>query len=73
MNPVEPRKKRPLEQLEFLFAMIAAVPGILMVTGGRVQNQAQATFRIVVFVVGVIGFVAIKIYQRRKAREAGPR
>ena len=48
--------------------MVAAAPGILMVTGGRVQNRAQAIFRIAIFVVGLLGFIAVKIYQRQKTR-----
>lgn len=61
-------KKKPLQQLELICIMVAAAPGILMFTGGRVQNQAQATFRISIFIVGLLGFIAVKIYQRQKMR-----
>jgi hypothetical protein len=65
-NP--PPKKKPLQQLELICILVAAMPGILMFTGGRVQNRAQAIFRISIFVIGLIGFVAVKIYQRKKIR-----
>jgi hypothetical protein len=65
-NP-EPKKK-PLQQLELICILIAAMPGILMFSSGRVQNRAQAIFRISIFVVGLLGFIAVKIYQRRKMR-----
>jgi len=61
-------KKKPLQQLELICIMIAASPGILMFTGGRVQNREQAIFRISIFVVGLLGFIAVKIYQRQKMR-----
>jgi nitrate reductase NapE component len=63
-----PTRKKPLEFLEFLFVMIALMPGLLMFSAGRVQNHAQAVYRICVFVVGVLGFIAVKLYQRRKMR-----
>lgn len=62
-------KKKPLQQLEFICIFVAAMPGILMLTGGRVHNHAQAVFRMSVFLVGVLGFIAVKIYQRQKMRE----
>jgi hypothetical protein len=61
-------KKKPLQQLELICIMVAAMPGILMFTGGRVQNREQAVFRISIFVLGLLGFVAVKIYQRKKLR-----
>jgi hypothetical protein len=67
MDSQQPKKK-PLQQLELIFIMVAAMPGILMFTGGRVQNQAQAVFRISVLVVGLLGFIAVKIYQQKKLR-----
>jgi hypothetical protein len=67
MDNPEPKKK-PLQQLELLCIFVAAMPGILMFTGGRVQNRAQAIFRISIFVIGVLGFIAVKIYQRQKMR-----
>ena len=69
METQPPKKKKPLQQLELICIMVAAMPGILMFTGGRVQNQAQAVFRISVFVVGLLGFFAVKIYQHKKMRE----
>jgi hypothetical protein len=68
MNNPQP-KKRPLQQLEFICIVVAAMPGILMFTGGRAQNREQAMFRILIFVIGVLGFVAVKIYQQKKQRE----
>ena len=62
-------KKKPLQQLELICILVAAMPGILMFTGGRVQNREQAAFRISVFVIGLLGFVAVKIYQLKKMRE----
>jgi hypothetical protein len=59
-------KKKPLQQLEHLCILVAAMPGILMFTGGRVQNREQAVFRISIFVIGLLGFVAVKIYQHKK-------
>jgi hypothetical protein len=60
----EPQKtKRPLEQLEWVCILIAAMPGLLMFTGGRVKNPEQAAFRISVFLVGAAGYIAVKIYQ----------
>lgn len=61
-------KKKPLQQLELICIMVAAMPGILMFTGGRVQNREQAVYRISIFVLGLLGFVAVKIYQRKKLR-----
>jgi len=61
-------KKKPLQQLELIFILVAAMPGILMFTGGRVQNREQAVFRISIFVIGLLGFVAVKIYQHKKMR-----
>ena len=69
METQQPKKKKPLQQFELICIMVAAMPGILMFTGGRVQNQAQAVFRISVFVVGLLGFIAVKIYQHKKMRE----
>jgi hypothetical protein len=65
-NP-NPRKK-PLQQLEIVCAMVAAMPGLLRFTGGPVQNSTQATFRISLFVIGLCGYIAVKIYQHKKAR-----
>ena len=67
MQTPEPKKK-PLQQLELICILVATMPGILMFTGGRVQNQAQAAFRISIFLVGLLGFIAVKIYQRQKMR-----
>ena len=61
--------KKSLQQLELICVIVAAMPGILMLTSGRVQNRPQAIFRIAVFLTGVIGFIAVKIYQREKTRE----
>jgi len=61
-------KKKPLQQLELICILVAAMPGILMFTGGRVQNRAQAIFRILIFVIGLLGFIAVKIYQQKKMR-----
>jgi hypothetical protein len=63
-----PKKKKPLEMLEFICIMVAAMPGILLFNGGRVQNRPQAVFRISIFVIGVLGFIVVKIYQRKRMR-----
>ena len=69
-----PRTTRPLEQLEPLCITVAGLPGILFFVLGTPTNSADATFRIVAivigFVVGLGGFTAIKVYQRRKAGPA---
>ena len=57
------KKKRPLEQLEWVCILVAAMPGLLMFTGGPVKNPEQAAFRISVFLVGAAGYIAVKIYQ----------
>lgn len=67
MDNPEPKKK-PLQQLERVCIFVAAMPGVLMLTGGRVQNRQQAIFRISIFVLGLLGFMAVKIYQRLKMR-----
>jgi hypothetical protein len=64
-----PKPKKPLQQLEIICLVIAASPGLLLLTGGRVQNHAQAIFRLSVFVVGLMGFIAIKIYQHSRKEE----
>jgi hypothetical protein len=61
-------KKRPLEQLELICIVVAAMPGILMLTGGPIQNRAQAVFRVSIFVVGLLGYIAVKIYRHKKPR-----
>lgn len=61
-------KKKPLQQLEIICVMIAAMPGLLLLSGGKVQNRSQAVFRISLFVVGLLGFIAVKIYQHKKVR-----
>ena len=66
-SALQPKAKRPLEQLEFICILLVAMPGILMLTGGRVQNRAQAVFRIAVTVVGLLGYGAIRLYQRKQA------
>ena len=68
-SPAPKKKKKPLEHLEFICIFVAAMPGILMFTGGRVQNRAQAVFRIAIFVLGLFGYIAVKIYQRQKMRD----
>ncbi len=64
------RPKKPLEQPMVCFA-VAAVPSFVFALG-RPQGSADATFRvvtiIVAWVVGIAGFVGIKLYQRAKAR-----
>jgi len=62
-SPVTPplKKKKPLEQFEFICIMVAAMPGILLFTGGRVQNGAQAVFRISIFVIGLLSYIAINL------------
>ena len=65
------KAKKPLEQFELICILVAAMPGILLFTGGGVRNPTQATFRIALFVIGVAGYVAIKLYQRRRMR--GPK
>jgi len=67
MNNPQPKKK-PLQQLELICILVAAMPGVLMFTGGRVQNREQAVFRISIFAIGLLGFIAVKIYQHRKMR-----
>jgi hypothetical protein len=67
MNNPEPKKK-PLQELEYICIFVAAMPGILMFTGGHVQNRAQAVFRISIFIIGLLGFIAVKIYQNKKMR-----
>src|SRR5687768_15534751 len=62
------KRQKPLEVFEFICLMIVALPGILLLTGGRVQNQAQAAFRISLFVVGLLGYIIIKTYQRKMMR-----
>ena len=62
------KKRKPLELLELVFLMIAAWPGILLVIGGPVHNRAQGAYRISLFVIGLAGYIAVKIYQRRKPR-----
>jgi hypothetical protein len=61
-------KKKPLLTLEIICTMVAATPGILLITGGRVQNREQAVFRLSIFIIGLLGFVAVKIYQHGKMR-----
>jgi hypothetical protein len=67
------KAKKPLEQFEFICILIAILPGVIFFSRGRAQNPDQATFRIAAIVIGCIlgigGFVAIKIYQRMKARD----
>lgn len=64
----QPPRKKPLQQLEMIFIIIAAAPGILLFTRGRVQNHEQAIFRLSVFAVGLAGFIAVKIYQHNKTK-----
>ena len=61
-----PKKERPLQLFESIALVVAAMPGILYLSGGRVQNSNQAIFRIAVFAIGVTAYVAIKIYQHIK-------
>ncbi len=69
METQQPKTKKPLQQLELICIMVAAMPGILMFTGGRVQNQAQALFRLSTFAVGLLGFIALKVYQHKKMQK----
>jgi hypothetical protein len=64
--------KKPLEQFEVLCFVIGAVPSFVLFALGRPQGAADATFRIVTiisaWVMGIAGFVVIKLYQRSKAK-----
>ncbi len=68
LGATEPQKKKPLERLELAFLLFAAMPGILMIIGGRAHNSAQAAFRLGLFLIGGTGFIIVKIYQHRNLR-----
>lgn len=65
--------KKPLEQWEPLCILLVGLPGILFLARGGTQNPEQAAFRIAAVVIGLSvglgGFAAIKIYQKRRARK----
>ena len=70
--PASGKTRKPLEQFESLCIMIALLPGVIFFTRGHAQNPEQAAFRIAAIVIGLIlglgGFIGIKIYQKRAGK-----
>ncbi len=65
-----PRAKKPFQELETICLILAVVPGVVLAANARATNESQATFRIAVivgsWVLGLGGYLAIKLYQRSK-------
>ena len=69
--PAKPASKpgpKPLEQLKWICLLIAAMPGVLLLSNGGTRNAGQSAFRIGVFLLGAAGYGAIKFYQRAKMK-----
>ena len=63
--PKEPSKEnKNLDLVAMIFLIMGVMPGILMVTNGGAQNRAQIFFRLIVSIIGLSGYAAVKLYQR---------
>jgi len=64
--------KKPLEQFELICILIAILPGVVFFALGRSQGPEDSAFRITAivagWVIGFVGYVGKKIYQRSKTR-----
>ncbi len=61
----EPNKADKLDTLQFVFGLMVAFPGYLFATKPTTVGAA-ITFRIAIFLIGVIGLVVVQILKRRK-------
>lgn len=61
----EPNKSDNLDTLRFVFGFMAAFPGYLFATKPTTVGAA-ITFRVAIFLIGIIGLVVVQILKRRK-------
>ena len=67
----EAQKAGDFDLLETVFGVMIIFPGILYFSAGPAKTTSHFSFRTILFVVGVIGYGALKLRQRNASGQGG--